>query len=745
MIPSLILLFESRIAPPVILILVTLLLASAAIAARLLRRQSAATRHFAWALALGGTLALPFLAPVAPRWALPIPLQISSDRVEVRSAPSTSVSDDAESHRRTSSTPAVVERSASRISIAPSQWLLVLWIAGGAMVLARVVIGHLVVVRVTRQAHPLGGQVWTSLLAEARQRTHSSTAVRLCRSESVGAPITWGWTTPVVVFPAAVETWPAGRRRAALEHELAHVERRDYVTQLVAALACALYWFHPFVWLAARRLRAESEYACDDRVLSAGTSASDYATHLLEVARGARPRRFTETVAVCMANTSHLETRLRALLDEARTRNPWPKWAGLFAVLALGIILVPVAGLRPAFRVARAATQPESNRVAQVVDPAASFDRTVDVSPGQELRLELKTGGDVLIRAWEENRVQVHVELDGPDWRETQVDVEAEPGGVRITSRQKRHKQSQSTSHRFEIQVPSRFDVELQSSGGGLEIVGVEGNLHGKTGGGEIVLERMKGTVQFSTGGGDIRVTDVEASGKVSTGGGMVRLSRVRGGLLATSGSGPVIHSESTEDDSPGDLTEVYADDDNIRDERTGEAGVLHIVKAGGDVTLQDAPHGADIQTGGGDIRVRSGKGLIEATTGGGDIDIGPIAGSVVATTGSGEVHVALVDAKGEEQKVKISAGTGPITVLLPAGFEGRFDLETAYTENYEGTTHIESDWKLERDETATWDGRHGTPRRYVRAHGTVGDGRNRVRVRTVNGDIIIKRSGGSR
>jgi DUF4097 and DUF4098 domain-containing protein YvlB len=358
------------------------------------------------------------------------------------------------------------------------------------------------------------------------------------------------------------------------------------------------------------------------------------------------------------------------------------------------------------------------------------------------LRLDLKSGGEVFIRAWEENHVQVHVELGGPDWRDTEVQVEAEPGGVRVTSRQKR-KHSQSTSHRFEIQVPSRFDVELQSAGGGLEITGVEGNLRGKTGGGEIVLEGTKGTVHFGTGGGDIRVTDVQASGTVSTGGGMVQLSRVRGGLRGTSGSGPVIHTESTADDAQGDLTGVHAGEDDIRDERTGDAGVLHIEKAGGDVLLQDAPHGADIQTGGGDIRVRSGKGLIDATTGGGDIEIGPIAGSVFATTGSGEVKVVLVDAKGEEQDVKITAGTGPITVLLPADFEGEFDLETAYTDNHKGATRIESDWKLEREETTSWDGRHGTPRRYVRAQGTIGDGGNTVRVRTVNGDIVVKRSSG--
>src|SRR5262249_51632855 len=142
--------------------------------------------------------------------------------------------------------------------------------------------------------------------------------------------------------------------------------------------------------------------------------------------------------------------------------------------------------------------------------------------------------------------------LDGDDWRETQVDVEREDGGVRVSSRQRRYEHSSSTSHDFEIDVPRRFDLDLQSTGGAVRIIGVEGSLRGRTGGGEIVLERVRGDVRLATGGGDIRVTDTDAQGSVSTGGGMVRLSRVRGGLHGSSGSGPVIYAETESDGHSG-------------------------------------------------------------------------------------------------------------------------------------------------------------------------------------------------
>jgi beta-lactamase regulating signal transducer with metallopeptidase domain len=44
-----------------------------------------------------------------------------------------------------------------------------------------------------------------------------------------------------------------------LLHELAHIARRDCLTQLRASVVAALYWPHPGAWWLARRLRIERE------------------------------------------------------------------------------------------------------------------------------------------------------------------------------------------------------------------------------------------------------------------------------------------------------------------------------------------------------------------------------------------------------------------------------------------------------------------------------------------------------
>ena len=76
--------------------------------------------------------------------------------------------------------------------------------------------------------------------------------------------------------------------------------------------------------------------------------------------------------------------------------------------------------------------------------------------------------------------------------------------------------------------------------------------------------------------------------------------------------------------------------------------------------------------------------------------------------------------------------------LVLPAGFDGTIELETAYTERH-GPTRITAPWELQR-ETTDWESRYGTPRRFVRARGSAGSGRGgHVLVRTVNGDIEVR------
>src|SRR6185436_3031383 len=106
------------------------------------------------------------------------------------------------------------------------------------------------------------------------------------------------------------------------------------------------------------------------------------------------------------------------------------------------------------------------------------------------------------------------------------------------------------------------------------------------------------------------------------------------------------------------------------------------------------------------------------------------------ATTGAGNVEIEIVGEDGAAHNVEVQSGNGTAIITLPREFSGRFDLETAYTNNFGHRTRIESAWELEHEETAEWDSPNGsTPRKYVRAQGQVGSGKGLVRIRVINGD----------
>ena len=331
-------------------------------------RSSAAARHLSWSIVVTGLLGLPLLSAVLPTWevALPVSRSLSvepanGDVDPSPRAPDSIVRSSAVDSPSASAAPAT---DAPPVQEKPSMsWptaLVVLYAWGALVLLTYLAAEQLSVRRLAMQATEIVDDGWRQMLDECRRSLRIEHPVRLLRSRQHTMPMVFGLRSPAILLPAIADTWDDDRRRAVVLHELAHVSRRDCLTQTLGAIACAAYWPHPGVWWIARRLRIERELACDDLVLTAGTSARDYAGHLLELAHTLGGGR-APALVVTMARPRQLEGRMLAVMDTGRSRVVPGIRARLASVAVAAALLVPLASADAVLVNATAALPPDTN------------------------------------------------------------------------------------------------------------------------------------------------------------------------------------------------------------------------------------------------------------------------------------------------------------------------------------------------------------------------------------------------
>ena len=298
------------------------LLTLAALAAiAFLRRRSAALRHWVLATALFGCACMPALELFVPAWSIPLPVTFSPPTVD---SSIRVVSEPAPSTPRTDGTLAHEQTADGRLGL-PGFTIVVasIWIAGVLVGVAVLIAGLWRLRTLASESDLVSSGPWRDLADEVTRRYQIRRHVRLLACPHPAMLATWGAISPTILLPSEALRWSDDRIHAVLHHELAHVRRFDWTIALAANLLRAVCWFNPVMWIAYRRLRLEGERACDDLVLTSGISGSEYAAHLLDVARESLQRRYPWSPAIAIAHRSMLEGRVRAMLT-ARVNRELP-------------------------------------------------------------------------------------------------------------------------------------------------------------------------------------------------------------------------------------------------------------------------------------------------------------------------------------------------------------------------------------------------------------------------------------
>ena len=164
-------------------------------------------------------------------------------------------------------------------------WMLPLWLAGVLVCSLRLVLASMHLVTLRRQCAPEQGPL-SAVVARlaARIGVHRSISVRI--APTAMAPATFGLFRPVILVSSATVLGLAPQQlEAVLAHELAHIRRHDYLVNVLQMIAETLFFYHPAIWWASRRIRVERELCCDDVAVQACGDVVCYAHALTSVAK----------------------------------------------------------------------------------------------------------------------------------------------------------------------------------------------------------------------------------------------------------------------------------------------------------------------------------------------------------------------------------------------------------------------------------------------------------------------------
>jgi hypothetical protein len=263
------------------------------------------------------------------------------------------------------------------------------------------------------------------------------------------------------------------------------------------------------------------------------------------------------------------------------------------------------------------------------VSAAEEYRSSVEVDRGGTLEVDLAVGS-IEIDTHDDPQVEVDARSSGS----FRFELSSDGSNARFTGETSGWLGMLSSGDvSVRIKIPEAFSLELDTSGGEIEIDDVQGDVSARTSGGRIELDGAVGQVDLRTSGGRIQVDDVEGDVRANTSGGSVEVAEVTGEVeVRTSGGHIKVHDVG---------------------------GPVFARTSGGRISVRfvDAAEG-DLETSGGSIEVEMGSDAgidLDASTSGGRVSIDddvPVSGTFGRSSVQGKVNGG-----GPELRLRTSGG----------------------------------------------------------------------------------------
>lgn len=373
---------------------IAVLVAVVAIVNLALRNRSAHVRYLLWLIVLAKCLVPPLLT--VPLAVLPqaqtMPAPIFEGPIESQAAP---VSVPSMPVRPALPARAVVAGSAR---LDPRQWLALAWIGGVAAFVFIAAVKALRTQLWLRQSRkPLPVELQAGI-ADLFSSLDLKKFPKVWLVEGIGQPFVWGLLRGGIYLPANfVKVNSPEHRRGVLGHELSHVLRFDASVNLLQTIAQALFWFHPFVWWANKRIRAEREKCCDEMTIARlNAPVKDYSRAIVDtVVNEYESTRPIPSLAVA-GPVKNIEERIKAMLRPGKKFYKRPSLVASIVVLLIAFLIVPTALVFTAEAKEKTPADPsptptEKNKAAAT----AELFRAIRDTNVERMRLAINRGADL--------------------------------------------------------------------------------------------------------------------------------------------------------------------------------------------------------------------------------------------------------------------------------------------------------------------------------------------------------------
>jgi beta-lactamase regulating signal transducer with metallopeptidase domain len=316
---------------------ITVLILVIAAAALALKSKSAHVRYLLWLIVLAKCLVPPLLTiPLAV-----LPQAKPAMALETMDTSAGESSALLSAKPATGPVPTLTERPAS-LTIAQC-FGFVWFLCAAAFILAASIKALRTNLWLRRERKPLPSELQTRIAASLAN-LEFAIVPKVWLVDGIGQPFVWGLLRGSIYLSGDfVKADSAEHRRDVLCHELSHVQRFDAAVNILQVIGQAIFWFHPFVWWANKKIRTEREKCCDEMAIARlGAKAKDYSTAIVNTLisehESARP---VPSLAIA-GPVKNIEERIKTIMKPGKKFYKRPSLMAVIVLLLAALLTVPI-------------------------------------------------------------------------------------------------------------------------------------------------------------------------------------------------------------------------------------------------------------------------------------------------------------------------------------------------------------------------------------------------------------------